>query len=134
MHGIERSYLRRCPLLSAGTMSLPMGLLCLFLAAACNASDKNALQNLPELVRANVLAAQKQPECVRVVDAYVWRTRAWTPTDYLVSISPPLATGRGFAVLHRDDLADPLGRKERKSFHVELDRACSNVAEEFQFQ
>jgi len=111
--------------------------LCLCLAAissSCNASDTDALQSLPELVKANVLAARKHPECVRVVDAYVRRTRTWKPADYLVSLSPPLAGGRGFAVLHNDDLADPLGRNERKSFSVELDNTCSKVIEEFQFQ
>ncbi|MBD3826946.1 hypothetical protein [Stenotrophomonas sp.] len=51
-----------------------------------------------------------------------------------MSVSPPLAGGRGFAVLHQDDLADPLGRNERKSFSVELDTTCSKVIEEFQFQ
>ncbi|WP_422508191.1 hypothetical protein [Stenotrophomonas sp. GZD-301] len=117
--------------------NVPMIALCLVLAClppACNASDKDALQTLPEMVKANILAAQKYPECVRVVDAYVRRTRTWTPADYLVSTSPPLVGGRGFAVLHKDDLADPLGRNERKSFSVELDNACSKVIEEFQFQ
>lgn len=116
---------------------VPTIALCLCLAsisAACNASDTDALQALPAMVRANVLAAQKQPACVRVVDAYVRRTRGWTPADYLVSLSATVGGGRGFAVLHRDDLADPLGSKERRSFHVELDQACSKVTEELQFQ
>ncbi|WP_313241648.1 hypothetical protein [Stenotrophomonas sp.] len=116
---------------------VPTFALCLCLAVispACNASDKDALQTLPDMVKANVLEAQKYPECVRVVNAYVRRTRSWTPADYLVSVSPPLAGGRGFAVLHQDDLADSLGRNERKSFSVELDTTCSKVIEEFQFQ
>lgn len=111
----------------------------LFLCLACppssgGASAKDSLAAVPAAVRATILAAQKQPECVRVVEAYVRRTRAWSTTAYLVATSPPLAGGRGFAVLHQDDLADPLSMQERKSFHLELDQSCSKVIEEFWFQ
>ncbi|CAM4311778.1 hypothetical protein CR156_19085 [Stenotrophomonas lactitubi] len=111
----------------------------LFLCLACPpssgvASARDGLAALPAAVRATILAAQKQPECVRVVEAYVRRTRAWNKTTYLVATSPPVSGGRGFAVLHQDDLADPLSTQERKSFHLELDQSCSKVIEEFWFQ
>lgn len=111
----------------------------LFLCLACppssgGASARDGLATLPASVRATVLAAQKQPECVRVVQAYVRRTRAWSTATYLVATSPSVSGGRGFAVLHQDDLADPLSMAERRSFHVELDRSCSKVTEELRFQ
>lgn len=111
----------------------------LFLGLACppssgGASARDGLAALPATVRATILAAQKQPECVRVVEAYVRRSRAWSTKTYLVATSPSLSGGRGFAVLHQDDLADPLSMQERKSFHLELDQSCSKVIEEFWFQ
>lgn len=116
---------------------LSMITLCLVLTcapAACGASGKVALQTLPEKTRANILAAREQPDCVRVVDAYVSRTRAWNATTYFVALSSSVADGRAFDVLHEEDLADPLSMAERRSFHVELDQSCSKVTEELRFQ
>ncbi|HAI46972.1 MAG TPA: hypothetical protein DCM50_09785 [Stenotrophomonas sp.] len=114
------------------TITLCIALACLPLA--CDAANKGRLQGLSAQTSANILAAQQQPDCVRVVDAYVLRTRAWKPTTYFVALSAPVAAGRAFAVLHVDELADPLYLGERKSFHVELDQSCSKVTEELQFQ
>lgn len=109
--------------------------LCLACAlSACGPSDEERLAALPALTRAHILAAKEQPDCVRVVGAYVLRTRSWNATTYFVAVSHSVAAGRGFAVLHVDELADPLYLGERKSFHVELDPSCSKVTEELQFQ
>lgn len=96
-------------------------LMALILGQGCAASNSDAKASVPK-------------KCSEVIHEYVKRTRGWDKSSYVIDEEGFGGPGLGFSVWLLEEDIKILPPGGGRSFHVELDQACTRVTEELAYQ